>query len=384
MSELKYTKEECSQILIDLQNEIGWDKTITQKLLTERKLNKTVYTLWGNMTKMKNELNLPISNMSYPKKYTDEELLLIIKNFENKYGFFPNCGFWDKNHSRLKLPNTSTFIRHFGSWHKLRKLCENHDTDYIIQVDGKYVNKYGDKQELILLLNNYYNKYHRVPRLKDLCKENNYDLSRRIKKHFGSYDNFIIENGFIPVDNRIYTDEDLENAFRNFIKENKRVPTIRELKTRDDLPGEHAYKLRFGTWGQACIYYGYLPNRRKPEYYLDNGERCDSSYECIVSNWLINNNINYERNIEYRKLDNKYEGRMNCDYLIHTGSKDWYIEIVGMLSSRDYIPTTYETKYYYNKMMEKEKILQRNKLNYRFIYSDDFKKNTIDELFNFL
>ena len=386
MPKLKYSKEECKNRLLDLQNEVGWDKSMTQKFLADNKILKTIYHYWGNLSNMKQELNLPMPKVPHKSKYTDEELIAIIKDFEKKYNYFPNIVQWEKISSKLGLPADATYIDHFGSWHRVRELCDNHETDFMIEKDGTYVNKYSNKDELNRLLNDYYNTYKKVPFLRELCKENNYNLSKHIKKFFGSYENFVKENGYEPKTKQVYSDQFLEEVFRIFIKENNRVPTIRELKERDDMPTATVYVKRFGSWGKACLHYGYTPNGRQPEYYLENGERCDSSYECMVSNWLIGNNIDYIRNVKYNTLDNiyKYSGLMNCDYAINFNNKKWYVEIVGMLFSKEYVPTSSETIKYKKKLKKKEEILRDNNLNYKFIYANEFQNNTIEQLFSFL
>ena len=386
MGKLKYTKEECIEKLLELQEEIGWNNIITQKILYENKIYKTVITLWGNMSNMKDELNLPKSLDSFCKKYSDDELLAIIQKYEKENGFFPSCEYWDTHSSQFGLPSSRTYRKHFGSWYKVRELCGNSNYTYIVKSNGKYKNKYDDKKVLDNILDNYVSEHKKVPTIKELNNKYGIDLYHCICRNYNTYTNFIKQNGYQPRGHFIYTDEYLENAFMNFVNENNRVPTIRELRENSDLPGEKAYKLRFGSWGQACIHYGYKPNNRQPEYYLSNGEKCDSSYECMVSNWLIDNNINYERNILYKNLDkyNHYNGAMNCDYLIHYNNKDWYVEIVGMLWSKDYKPTTTETITYYEKLKKKEQILKNNHLNYKLIYANEFKYNSIADLFLFL
>lgn len=384
MGRPKYTKEECVDKIMKLQNEIGWDKSITQKLLTKHKLNKMVYLYWDNMTNMKNELKIPLSDPKPTKRYTDKELLDIVYIFVEENNFFPSSEYWGNNSSRLGLPCLAVYTKHFGSWQKVRKIFNEPLTDYMIEQNGIYKNRYDDKDTIMKLFYETYEKLGRVPTTREFDKVNKHCLAGLVKKYFGSYNNLVIEAGYRPNTRQVFTDEYLKECFLNFVKENKRVPTIRDFNERPDLPGVAPYIDRFGTWGKACIFYGFKPNARQPEYYLENGERCDSSYEFIVSNWLIDNNYQYERNVKYRDIDKKYNGSMNCDYLIHNNKMNWYVEIVGMLWSKDYKPTTDETITYYQKLKRKEELLIKNGLSYKFIYANEFKNNTIDELFSFL
>lgn len=384
MSKLKYTKEECSEILINLQKEIGKDNTITQKLLIERKISKTVISLWGNMTNMKKELGLPISSHSHTQRYTKEELFEIILQFVDKYKFFPNSEYWENNSNKLGLPSVKCYVRHFGSWHEVRKLYDESLDIYVKNDNGEYKVIYNNKEALINLLNEYYESYGRVPTTRQFNNLVGCNLTNYVQKYWGTYNNFIISNGYSPNTRQIYSDEYLEKCFKDFVKENNRVPTLREFKNNKGIPTSSAYIKRFGSWGKACKHYGFKPNNRRSEYILSNGERCDSSFECKASTWLLNQKILYERNIPYKNIDKNYNGSMNCDYLIEYNNVDWYVEIAGMLWSKTYIPTSDETILYYKKLKRKEEILKNNNLNYRIIYACEFRNKSIEEIFNFL
>lgn len=384
MGKLKYTKEECITKLLDLQNEIGENKTITQKLLEEKKMSKTVISLWGNITNMKKELGLPISSLSHTQRYTKEELFNIILQFIDKYKFFPDSEYWGENSSKLRLPCLSSYIHHFGSWHEVRNMYDKSLDIYVKNSNGRYETIYNNKEILKNLLDDYYAKHNKVPTTRQFNKLTKHNLTSYVQKYWGTYNNFVISNGYSPNTRQVYSDIYLEKVFKDFVKENNRVPTIREFNNDKNKPNASVYAKRFGSWGKACIYYGFKPNNRQPEYYLANGEKCDSSYECKVSTWLINSGINYKRNVLYKDIDAQYNGLMNCDYLIkHNGIK-WYVEIAGMLWSENYIPTTKETINYRFKLSLKEKMLKRNKLNYKIFYAKELESKSIEDLFSFL
>ena len=383
MGSPKYTKDECIKLLLSIQESIGYNIPITQKILIENKIFKTVLTHWGSMTNMKNELHLPVSNRRVIKPYTDDELMDAVNNFVKTYGFFPSSEYWGNNSSRLHLPSLAVYNRHFGSWHEVRSMCLNKKSYYEPDTNGVYKSIFDDKQYLINILHQYYNENNRPPTQKQLMQKYNYDMTKYITKHFGNYRNYLDAGGYYQSTKLKYTDDELEKFFMDFVKENNRVPTLREFNENPLLPSCKSYTNRFGSWGKACRFYGFKPNERQPKYYLDNGEICDSSYECKVSIWLRDNNISYGRNIPYKDIDIDYNGSMNCDYLIH-GNKNWYVEIAGMLWSKEYVPTSSETILYHKKLKRKEQILRRNNLDYRIIYACEFKNGDIGEILKFI
>lgn len=384
MSRPKYSKEECVTKILKIQKEIGFNNSITNKELMKNKIYKTIIYYWDTPTNMKIELNLPIAKGHDNNKsvYSDDELIAIIKTFIDKNGFFPSSEYWDKNSSTLKLPSLHTYQKHFGSWHSIKKIIGWNQSLYVQNEDGVYVNKYNDKKEIIAAFCNYYKEYNKVPTLKRFCEYLKFDISHHIRKQFGNYKNFVIECGYSPITKRKYTDEELDAAFLNFVKENGRVPTVREKIL--GITSVKPYINRFGSWYEACLHYGYAPNLRQPEYYLDNGEKCASSYECIVSKWLNEMNISYIRDVPYKMINSEYTGDMNCDYKIFINQNIWYVEIAGMLPSSNYVPTSSVNITYYQKLKKKKKLLEKAKCNYRIIYADEFKKNIVSELFDFI
>ena len=261
----------------------------------------------------------------------------------------------------------------------LRELFNFSSPLYIKGGDGEYHNKYLNKDELINCVQQYFDTFHKIPKSRELYEYLGTNISYAINKLFGGYNNLLKEVGFSSSRQK-YSNECLEYIFHETAKKLGHTPTIRDFAQDSNLPSPKVYTKRFGSWRSVCEKYGYKPNSKKPTYFLENGERCDLSYECKVSQWLIDSNIEYYRNIPYKDLDKTYTGLMNCDYLIVYNNVKWYVEIAGMLWSKSYIPTSKETILYYKKMQAKEKILKNNNLN----YTDEFKRNSVSQLFDFL
>lgn len=108
---------------------------------------------------------------------------------------------------------------------------------------------------------------------------------------------------------------------------------------------------------------------------LNNGELCTSSLEQKYSMFLIENNIKYKRNIKYSEIDNKLQNKkINCDYVINN---TYWIEICGIIKGTEYDWKKCQTfseieKDYQNKMIYKEKMLNRNSIPHLFLFKEDF------------
>ena len=229
------------------------------------------------------------------------------------------------------------------------------------------------------------NRYNHTPTLKQLGKYYGVDLKKYYETHFGGWNSCLKELGISLNQTTYYTDEELEKVFMEFVKSHNRVPTIQDFN-KTGRPSFWCYQNRFGSWAEACIHYGFKPNNRETEFYMSDGERCDSSYEYDVSTWLKSQNIKYDRDIPYKDFISNYNGKMNCDYrFVLDNGEIWYVELAGFINTYDFSKlTSREEEIYYFKLKYKIKMFKQNDLNYLIIHPKDLKTKKLEDIFFFI
>lgn len=377
MERVKYSKDECIEIVLKIQNELGDNHVITDRDLRKNFISSSVRHYWSSIDALRKDLGLP--NFV---KYTEKEIIDSYVNYAKKNGYFPSFEESKKIWEAHNLPNPYYIHNKYRSWISFMCQCDYIPNHYI-KKDGKLVKEYDNPDFLKQLVLDITKKLNRRPKRYEIEEEYGIQLSKVFKKHFGSYNNCLKELDIIPQ-SRKYTDAELEEAFMRFVNQYHRTPSCNDF-IYGDYPSHTVYQDRFGSWVNACIHYGFKPNCRKPEYYLENGERCDSRYEVDVSRWFLSNNIKYTRNIPYTNIDNYYKGKMNCDYKITDWQGNiWYIEVVGFINSLYETKYTSEQQIYMQKLLYKKKLLERSCCNYRFLFRKELETKTLDELMSFL
>lgn len=100
----------------------------------------------------------------------------------------------------------------------------------------------------------------------------------------------------------------------------KRTPSIEELCVYN-LPSEASYRRYFGSYRKACMLCGLEIHDSlygKAKIYLSSkGDICNSNSERIITEFFIDNNINYRKEIMYNSFcDDKRCGTKRCDWVI--------------------------------------------------------------------
>ena len=344
---------------------------------------------FGSFNNMNKELGFNETGTFRGHIYSKEELIKVLKDFVSKNGFVPTQKFIDQHGKEYNMPNRKTYNNKFGSWKNVLHACgfdkEIEKMNYVLNANGDYVLKHNDPQFLQDIIMEYIEINGSTPTLRELSKFYGTDLKNSYKKHFGSYNKCLESLGIKLNSKSEYTEEELDKAFMDFLNEYDRVPTIQDFN-KTGRPSFWVYQQRFGSWAEACIHYGYKPNCRNTEFYMDDGERCDSSCEYDISTWLKSKGIKYDRDIPYIEFTNNYKGKMNCDYrfILEDGTV-WYVEMAGFISTYDFQKlTSREEQIYYFKIRYKEKLFKENNLNYKIIKRNDLKTKTMEEIFDFL
>lgn len=155
-----------------------------------------------------------------------------------------------------------------------------------------------------------------------------------------------------------YTQEELLNIIRNSARKLKRVPARRELRGVDN-----AYKRFFGSWNNAVIAAGLLPNRSHNQQMYKcartkalDGHLCDSVSELIIDNWLTKNKLKHKRNIPYPKTNHK---------------ADWGIDLKGRTIFIEYFGLAKDSPRYDRTVERKKDICRKYKIKLISIYPKD-------------
>lgn len=338
----------------------------------------TLYKHFDNYDDFVNKCGFSYNKISNGK-FKKDFLINEIKRFVEEFNIIPI----QTDFENLKgYPSRKTFSNHFKDFNEVIRLA-GYEPQNLSQKE--YDLKYRNKIYLSGIINDYINKYDKIPTLDELIKEHNnfHSLKLLYEQVYGSWNKALIELE-LPL-NQVsrYTDDFLESEFHRFVEKHGRIPTYAEFNN-SEYPSFWCYQNRFGSWNKAVVNYGYEPNDENRKYILDDGEICASSYEFDISTWLKSLNIIYDRDVNYIDFIDNYKGKMNCDYVIHHNNKLWYVEMAGFLRGTDFNKYSDAEKNYFFKLKYKRKLLRRQGVNYLIIEPCDLKKKSLEEIFFFL
>lgn len=382
-------KEFVINYIRDLHSKLGRNVKMSDLKNNRNIQKKDIDYYFGGVNKMNRELGFAESGCFRGHIYSKEELITLLKNFVDKNGFVPASKFVDDHGKKYGLPNRKTYCNKFGSWKNALHECgfdkELADNNFVLDDEGNYVLKHTNEEFLKNLVLEYVDKFNETPTIKRISEYYGSDLHSNYVKYCGGFNVCLDSLGLKLNSKTQYTKDELDFHFMNFIDKYNRTPTIRDFN-KTDRPSFWVYQQKFGSWAETCIHYGFKPNCRKPEYYMDDGERCDSSYEYDISTWLKSHNISYDRDIPYIEFTNNYNGKMNCDYKLYIGNEIWYIEMAGFIKSLYFDDTTSEEeKMYLRKLKYKIKLFEANNIrNYKIILRKDIQEKSLDEIFEFI
>lgn len=134
-----------------------------------------------------------------------------------------------------------------------------------------------------------------------------------------------------------YNKEQLISLLQEKAKEIGRTPHCEELCCLG-LPSQKTYNRYFGGYQKACDIAGIKPNlflfKNKTTYIASNGDLCYSKYELIITEFFINNNIEYKKEGLYKDYINDERcGKRRCDWVIN----GVFIEFFGLCTRKEYI-----------------------------------------------
>ena len=383
------TKEQVCEYVIQFKKQLGRNLKISDFDNNKNVKICDIIYYFGTFNKMNKELGFEETGTYRGHSYSKEELIESLKIFVKNNGFVPTAKFVEKHGKEYGLPNRKTYNNKFGSWLNVLHECgydeEIEKQNYILNKNGEYVLKHDNSEFLQNIILEYIKNNGNTPTMRDINKYYGTELKNFYKKHFGGYNACLESMGLELNQKAEYTQEELDSTFMNFINEYNRVPTIQDFN-KTGRPSFWVYQQKFGSWAETCIHYGFKPNCRNIEFYMDDGERCDSSCEYDISTWLKSHGIKYDRDVPYVEFTKNYNGKMNCDYrFILDNGTVWYVEMAGFINTYDFskLRSRAEQLYFF-KIRYKEKLFKKNNLNYKIIKRNDLKTKNMEELFDFL
>lgn len=171
---------------------------------------------------------------------------------------------------------------------------------------------------------------------------------------------------------REFTNEYLIFKLKCLAKTLNRTPTFWDFAD-NDIPSIRSYSRYFGNYKNACDEAGLDWNDNFNRYinifYSLNGDTCYSSAELFITNFFIENNINYKKEFFYKDIINDERcGLKRCDWLINNNI---ICEYFGLMHLDNY---KIKTK-------EKISICEDNNISMICLYPSDLKFNKLKNIF---
>jgi len=220
-----------------------------------------------------------------------------------------------------------------------------------------------DKTELIW--NNkeidFLHKNYNIKLIINICEElnkNYYDVLFMIRKLGLSVINNHNEN----------QKEILLNKLKEFALELERTPFSYDITNCKDMPGILSYHRYFGSYTEACRLAGLELNyniygEKINVLYSKNNDICYSNGELLITNYMIDNNIEYEKEKLYKYVINDIQcGEKRTDWVVNNNI---IVEYFGMP----------EKDFYRKKMNVKIKLCKNNNVLLIDIYEKDLSYN---------
>lgn len=309
-------------------------------------------------------------------KFNKENLKDLFFQFVDVYGYIPTLKELEETEG---YPTRNDYRKEFGSWTAALK-------EFGVNPVGR---TYTD-DELENEFLRFVEENGRVPTITEF-NNSEYPSFWNYQNRFGSWTNAVKFYGYNPTGRRSLGElkKDIKQLCDEiYKKENRKIISYEDIVNSPYCMSVSTYIKHFKkelgiTLRDFVNSIGFdLPRQSTGmiHEYAD-GEITLSKYEFMVSEYLRNNNVTYERDVFYKEFIKSYSGNKDCDYIIdHEGIK-WFVEVAGMY---DDVCTSKIGENYKRNLKEKIQMLKKQGLNYIIIYPKDFQAKSMDEIFSFL
>ena len=364
------------------------------------------------------------------EKYTDEQLLEILRKYNDEVGFPTQRKFKTSN----GLPSSVTYFNRFGSFQNAillsgieipesRKRYFNrieYDKDYLLKVFKEQVDISIKERGLLLndaeidenrfipstsvyykhfsTLDNLYsligidrNKFNnnkleedmkrkyielrsllgRTPHSRDFdkySKDNDYwYCCQAYLNHFGSIQNLQKLMGDDPyILGKAIEKQEMLDRLIQLSEELGCQPTQKDIYYCEYTPSINKYKKEFGSISNALYILGFKPNNKI--LISPKGNKALSGYEYRFLLMLEKYNIKFEKEVYYKDYVKNFNRKYRFDFKIEFDNKVYFIEIFGID----------ENKSYDKKTAEKKQLCKDNNLKLIDLYGYDLLRSTDD------
>jgi hypothetical protein len=303
---------------------------------------------------------------------TNEDLLNILKEFYIKNGVVPATNDM-KNVNGLPSPQIYYGRFDTNSWNDILRLAE---------LEPKYIQVY-DTEFGLEKLKEYYITYNKILTKEEFKKYNLVPNHSWYCKHFDSYENACFKAGLIdkPLTEKERIDVSINELIKLADKLN-RCPVVEEYENLNHRGFGRRELERKININYADICCKYIPRYLNSKLLDNQGKFCRSIPELVISNYLISRDIKFDKETSYSELFKK--DRRRFDWKIYCDNECIiYVEYFG-LYYKGKINKRYSN--YVIKADKKIKDLIDIDLEDQclFIYPEDFKNKSLNEIFSIL
>ncbi len=365
------------------------------------------------------------------RKYSSNELIQFLIKFKKEYDVMPDSRGLDEDHN---YPSYLTFRKHFGTFKKALEEAE------LLESEKEwYFRKYKyNKEKIISIIHDFYNKNGRPPCGKDFNINPNYPSSPTIISHFGGVNNAVKEAGYTPIYEAptVLSNEELIENLKTLYQELGVAPSKSDIDNCSYTSSYSSYYSRFGgyyeilnkanipfkepyswmldieiieAWKQIVNENDRFPNRDMLEeygirseiysrwgnykefllqnnlpitkesygfrnYYTSNGTLCLSDYELLITQYLEDNKVPFDKEVKYKDVIKSDNTNRRFDWVIYSKGKSFYVEMFGIENNKKYD----------EKIKNKITTCKENGIDLICIYPEDFDEGDYKSKLGFL
>lgn len=298
---------------------------------------------FGSFNDLLKEAQIPINKNS--KVNSVDEIISYIKEYYQTYNEVPSINKMKKYLNEKKIRVTLTHPNH-PTWNEILK-----------KAGFSPLKQIYSKGQIINYLKEDFNNDGVAPSFNSWYGRTDRPDPGTVVNHFGSWNNGL-RIAMIPLnqENDKYTDKELIEIIQDFFKENYRIPYKDEL-----FVDRSVFIRRFGSWRQAIIKAGLMPNSQSSFgaiYCSNHKDIRPSTFEGLVDDYIFNySQVSHKHDVRYSKYI-ETERQFTFDFVI---LDKWFIECAGMLTEKNWRSDSSEldkaTQGYKEKLIEKMQII---------------------------
>jgi hypothetical protein len=247
------------------------------------------------------------------KRYSDEYLLSELRRVYGILKRTPTCEEL-KEHG---APNKTTYTNRFKNY---SKACE------LAGISPLRVRKGITNEELISILRKVYEDKKKPLMHGDFDGTNGLPSSSVISKRFGGFCRACYKAGVPSVSHYKITKEEMTLMLKDLYEKLGRAPHSSEL-TENGLPSDVTYRDNFGSYTKALLIAGVTDvihskgNYRGVKCLAEDGTVCSSLGELKITNFLIEKDISFEKEVKYPNTKYRVDWKINTTFVEFFGLK---------------------------------------------------------------